>query len=42
MYSLHNGAWKPGEVTNYVGENEILRFIRQIGPGTVKAFNQKN
>jgi hypothetical protein len=42
MYSLKNGVWKPGEVTNYVGENEIMRFLREIGPGTVKSFNQKN
>lgn len=42
MYSLQNGNWKKGELSDYVNEDVLGTLLQQIGPRTVQAFNQKN
>jgi hypothetical protein len=42
MYSLQNGNWKKGELSDYVNEDVLGTVLQQIGPRTVQAFNQKN
>lgn len=42
MYSLQNGNWKKGELSDYVNEDVLSTVLQQIGPRTVQAFNQKN
>lgn len=42
MYSLQNGNWKKGELSDYVNEDVVTTILGQIGPRTVQAFNQKN
>jgi len=42
MYSLQNGDWKKGEISEYVNEDVVSTILSQIGPGTVQAFNKKN
>ena len=42
MYSLQNGNWKKGELSDYVNEDVLGTLLQQIGPRTVQSFNQKN
>lgn len=42
MYSLQNGNWKKGELSDYVNEDVLTTILGQIGPKTVQSFNQKN